>query len=274
MSGQWVSSLRNKLDRAMTAVMPVTAAEGSQEQGGSWLLGASHVGALRRAQQERIRLGQGPAVITDILIASLGASRVSKTPFHRIDAGTVSFLDPGYQRNFNTSGIGPGLSSGDRIGVQMGDANGILLDHASYWSRHEPASLCQSGRPPVPQTTLEAICDAESAPVRRFMADLKQMGFHLYWVPYPPIKADHPMFGTGVRPEVIVALDALFLGRMNAAMQALGIPVVARPSAAITPEGLLKTEYSHAMTATGLVDWVHANPAYGDLMLDEVARVL
>ncbi len=271
MSRDWLTGLRGKLGVGADAVKtPAPAAP----LGASWLFGASHVGALRRAQQDRIAQGRGPAAIRTMKIASLGASRVSKSPFHRVADGRIGFLDAGYQRNFDTSGIGPGIAPGDRVGVQMGDANGVLLDHGSYWATHAPAALCHKGSVPVPQTTLEAICDAESAPVRAFMADLQNLGFNLYWVPYPPIKEDHPMFSAGVRPAVIAALDTLFLTRMTAAMTVMGIPVVSRPAVGLTSDGLLPQVYSQTTTGTGVVDWVHANPAYGDLMLDEVARVL
>jgi hypothetical protein len=270
MSGGWLSGLRKTLGAGAAAAPDQTAAA----SGASWLFGASHIGALRRAQQERIAKGRGPAAIRDMKIASLGASRVSKTPFHRVTQGRVGFLDAGYQRNFDTSGIGGAITPGDRVGVQMGDANGILLDHCSYWATHAPVELCEKGMTPVPQTTLEAICDAESAPVRTFMKDLQGLGFRLYWVPYPPIKEGHPMFSGGVRPDVITALDTLFLTRMTAAMTAMGIPVVPRPATGLTAQGLLPQAFSQAKTGTGAVDLVHANPAYGNLMLDEVAGVL
>lgn len=272
MSGGWLSGLRTKLGAGTEAAGTPDQTAGAP--GASWLFGASHVGALRRAQQERIAKGRGPAAIRTMKIASLGAARVSKAPFHRVTEGRVGFLDAGYQRNFDTSGIGAGIAPGDWVGVQMGDANGILLDHGSYWATHAPADLCEKGSTPVPQTTLEAICDAESAPVRAFMKDLQRLGFQLYWVPYPPIKEDHPMFAAGVRPAVITALDTLFLTRMTAAMTAMGIPVVPRPATGLTAQGLLPQAFSQAKTGTGAVDWVHANPAYGNLMLDEVARVL
>lgn len=270
MSGGWLSGLRKTLGAGAAAAPDQTAVA----SGASWLFGASHIGALRRAQQERIAKGRGPAAIRNMKIASLGASRVSKAPFHRVTQGRVGFLDAGYQRNFDTSGIGGAIVPGDRVGVQMGDANGILLDHGSYWASHAPAALCQKGTISVPQTTLEAICDAESAPVRAFMKDLQDLGFRLYWVPYPPIKEDHPMFAAGVRPEVITVLDTLFLMRMTAAMTAMGIPVVPRPAAGTTAQGLLPQAFSQTETGTGTIDWVHANPAYGDLMLDEIARIM
>tara|TARA_R100000935_G_scaffold36216_2_gene57175 strand:+ start:367 stop:1179 length:813 start_codon:yes stop_codon:yes gene_type:complete len=270
MSGGWLSGLLRTLGAGAVAAPDQAAAA----QGASWLFGASHIAALRRAQEERIAKGRGPAAIRNMKIASLGASRVSKAQFHRVTQGRVGFLDAGYQRNFDTSGIGGAIAPGDRVGVQMGDANGILLDHGGYWADHAPAALCQKGTISVPQTTLKAICDAESAPVRAFMKDLQDLGFRLYWVPHPPIKEDHPMFAAGVRPEVITALDTLFLKRITTAMTAMGIPVVPRPAAGTTAQGLLPRAFSQRETGTGTVDWVHANPAYGDLMLDEIARII
>lgn len=256
MSTSWLSGLRGK-----------TQADAPQQAGRSWLIGASHIGALRRAQTEG-------AATPEMTIVALGASRVSKAVFHRLDDGQLCFTDEGYQAAYQTTGLAAGMAPGDRVGVLLGDANTILLDYAGYWQSHEPAAICQKDRMPVPQTTLEAICDAQTAPVRAFIADLQRLGFRPYWVPYPPIKDQHPMFAAGVRPGVVRFLDALFLTRMQEAMTAIGVPCVARPAAAITQTGLLKAAYSQTTTGSGAEDWVHANAGWGALMLQQIARTL
>ena len=232
-----------------------------------WLIGSSHVGAVVRAHRK--------ADLRDINLNTvlLGASRFSKTVFHRIDAGRLEFTKEDYQKNSGSFRNGLDVDDIGSVFVLLGDINNIILGNSDYWVSHEPSGINEEGRVPLPQSTIRAFCESDTRSVIGFLTDLKDLGPQPYWVTYPAIKDNHPMFSRGVRRETVHYLDSFFIQHMTKSLAAMGIATVHRPKGSLTENGFLKAEYSQDTMPKGTPDWVHANDLYGSLMLNEILGI-
>mgnify|MGYP003117410768 CR=1 FL=1 len=232
-----------------------------------WLIGSSHVGAVARAHRKAdLKDNNLNAVL-------LGGSRFSKTVFHRIDAGRLEFTKEDYQKNSNSFRKCLDIGEIESIFVLLGDINNLILGNSGFWGSHEPSGINVEGRVPLPQSTIRAFCESDTRSVIGFLTDLQDLGPRPYWVTYPAIKDNHPMFSRGVRRETVHYLDSFFIQHMTKSLAAMGIATVHRPKGSLTENGFLKAEYSQDTTLKGTPDWVHANELYGSLMLNEILGV-
>jgi hypothetical protein len=227
------------------------------------LTGDSHLSALRRgadllpdaADRDRLvfwPLGVGGALRGVVHAHDPGARRVTTTaPVWR-------------NRVFSPETIGA-VGADVRLAVSLPlNTSRILREHG--WKTHVPWALA-AAEFPVSDRVLDAMIDIDSRHALAMLRDLAQV-----WPDVVVIEA--PRFFARMarrdllRPEVCAHVDAAYRARVGAALQGLGIPVIAQPSATVEAPGMTRAEFA----LEDPKDDTHTNAAYGALALQDLLR--
>lgn len=225
------------------------------------ICGNSHVRALRAGM--RALAGQ---IGEEVTVFPLGTADNEAQAFSTIEGGRVVLTNDRFRKklakNFGVSSFDPAL----RWGVCLGTHNARLFRNES-WLRAAPAWLGLEGLQPVPEAVFARIVAADQQHIRTFLDQLLETGVRPFVISAPWPVRHHPiMTETGVRPDIVQAIDGKARALFTAWLADRGIDIVTPPPGTADADGFLRPEL-----AKGGDDPYHGNARYGKLMM---ARVL
>ena len=226
-----------------------------------FICGNSHVRALRAGMQALA--GQVPA--TQVTVFPLGTADNEAAPFSTIENGRVVLTNGRFRaklyKNFGFTSFEPV----QRWGLCLGTHNARLFRNES-WLRAAPAWLGLPGMQPVPEAVFAQMVATDQQHIRAFIDQLLETGLRPFLISAPWPVRHHPIMAeTGVRPEIVRAIDARARALFGAWLAERGLDLIQPPPGTADAEGFLKPEM-----AKGGDDPYHGNHRYGQLMMAKV----
>lgn len=227
------------------------------------IFGNSHVAALNRGLKTIETRSR------NISIFPIGSGAYETSPFSRFSQGRVFFSNKLYADNLKKFTRNWYLSPDIAWGVCMGTHTSRIC-RDDFWREAEPATICATGKRPVPETTVEAIIESDQRYVKAMLTQMKQAGLAVFVLSCPPLRTSVRNVGTGVRLEVAAYLDAMARRNFVEFLEKEDIPFISPPPETITEDGFLEERFHQELSAKGTPDAHHANAEYGALMMQRV----
>ncbi|MBZ0123311.1 MAG: hypothetical protein K8F31_05440 [Roseovarius sp.] len=221
------------------------------------ICGNSHVRALRAGLRA---LGDDAA--QRVVVFPLGTADNEAHEFSTIEGGRVVLTNARFRtklrKNFGFDSFDPA----QRWGICLGTHNARLW-RSDSWLRAAPAWLELSGFQPVPEAVFARMVAADQQHVRVFIDRLLRTGLRPFVISAPwPVRHHPAMAETGIRPEIVQAIDARARALFGEWLAERGIALVAPPPETADARGFLRPRY-----AKGGDDHYHGNARYGRLMM-------
>ncbi|MGV8988265.1 MAG: hypothetical protein ACOH2H_18495 [Cypionkella sp.] len=227
--------------------------------------GNSHCGALKLGMP--LVKGADEA----LTVNAFGGNTLEAEPFSEIRDGRVEFTSRPYAKTLQ-SFTGKGYFDSDDIwGICQGTHYNRFLKNPLWRGPAAPSAIATPKQRPISDGVLDAIIEADQAHVRTFIGQLKKTGVPVFAVSCAPVRRDGSAAGLGVPPEVILAISSRARDQFLAWLEAHDIAFVGPPPETMDADGFLLPEYCQGMIEKlGLPDPVHANAAYGALMVQRI----
>lgn len=232
------------------------------------LCGNSHVGALRRGILPR---HERPGL--SLSIFPIGKGRYEADEFSRRDGSCVSLTTPEYAANMVRFTGRNAITAESTWGFLHVNSNTRIYRDV-MWRTSEPASIAVHGTTPVSDDMLRAMVVRQQRGVRDLFAKLQEAGINFFAISGPFPRQDLPELNGRIRPVVVTYLDQFARSEWRRWLGERGIPLIEPPPETVTSEGLLRTEFNAPDFPNGNLDRLHANPAYGAVILDQVVTHL
>lgn len=225
-----------------------------------YICGNSHVRALRAGMQ-----AIAEEVEDEVVVFPLGTADNEAESFSAMEDGRVVLTNTRFRnklrKNFGFTCFEPA----HRWGICLGTHNARLFRNAG-WLRAAPAWLSLPGMQPVPEAVFEQMVADDQRHIRAFLDRLLQTGVRPFVISAPWPVRHHPiMTETGVRPEIVQAVDARARALFAAWLARRGIDLVTPPPETADAEGFLRPVF-----AKGGEDVYHGNARYGKIMMRKV----
>jgi len=224
------------------------------------ICGNSHVRALRAGAP-----AIAPGMDEDLVVFPLGTADNEAQPFSTVENGRVVLTNARFRtklrKNFGFDSFDPT----HRWGICLGTHNARLYRDPA-WLSAAPAWLGLDGMQPVPEALFARMVAADQAHVRGFLDKLLQTGVHPFVIAAPwPVRSHPIMSETGVRPEIVQAIDRKARALFAAWLADRGIEFVTPPPETGDEDGFLRGRF-----AKGGDDHYHGNARYGKRMMKKV----
>jgi len=225
-----------------------------------YICGNSHVRALRAGMQ-----ALEDQVSEPVEVFPLGTADNEAQPFSTIENGQVVLTNNRFRskltKNFGFTSFQPD----HRWGICLGTHNARLFRNEG-WLTAAPAWLNLPGMQPVTTEAFDQMVATDQAHIRAFFDQLLETGVHPFVIAAPWPVRNHPIMSeTGVRPDIVQAIDERARALFTTWLAEREIDIIAPPPGTKDDGGFLKEDY-----AKGGDDPYHGNFPYGKLMMAKV----
>lgn len=225
-----------------------------------YICGNSHVRALRAGMQ-----AIAEEVEDEVAVFPLGTADNEAESFSTLEDGHVVLTNARFRNKLRKFFGFTRFEPGHRWGICLGTHNARIFRNEG-WLRAAPAWLNLPGMQPVPETVFAQLVATDQRHIRTFFDQLLQTGVRPFVISAPWPVRHHPiMTETGVKPEIVQAVDARARALFADWLAQRGIDLVTPPPETADAEGFLRPIF-----AKGGEDIYHGNARYGKIMMRKV----
>jgi hypothetical protein len=205
----------------------------------------------------------------EITAGRILASPKTLLPFFEVAPdGGVGFLSPDAVEAFEAVTGKSRIAAGDETiyAFSLGYTTTVRLG-SSEWADYAPW-FESDGRQRLSDGVLRDIFLADQVETLGFYRAVRALGLRCLAVESPPPLVGDRWFSPHLSPAAILHIDALGRAAIDAALAAIGVPVVRNPPGTRLADGFRDPQYPSYKAKRG--DRVHADASFGRLMIPRI----
>jgi hypothetical protein len=192
--------------------------------------------------------------------------------FADVRQGVLRFAHEGFRKDLAEWSGTDTVSAASPWGICNVGNSSRAIYRDEVWRSFAPSHLAEGSLTPLTDDVIKSILAKDHQGKRGFYERLIALGLPAFAISGPPPRHDHPAIsGDGYAPDLLLHLDGLARQVWRDWLGQRGISIVEPPVEAVGADGFLLPELRNVRT-DGVTDLIHANEAYGELMVNRIAE--